>query len=650
MADFPTLTAALDARIDAGAVTFIDGEDDERRLAFGELRERALCLLGALRAAGLDAGDYLVLFVDDNARFVELFWAAVYGGIVPVPVAAGAAAAHLDKLLKVWGHLGEPALAADARLLARLREHADESTGARLAERALSPQPPSADRPAEPAAVTPETTAFVQFSSGSTGDPKGVVLTHANICANIRAIGEASRYHPDEVALSWMPLTHDMGLIGFHLNMLAQGFEHHLMRTDVFARRPLLWLRKAAEKRATLLCSPNFGYRHTLRAIGARGMPEVDLSAVRLIYNGAEPISTALAREFLETLAPTGLPAASMFPVYGLAEASLAATFPEPGSGLRTVVVDRTRLGVGESVARLEAGAPDAVELARLGRPIPGFALRLADDAGQALGDGVVGRVQIAGDNVTSGYVDHPEANAAALTDDGWLDTGDLGFTDDGELVITGRAKEIIFINGQNHYPQDLEAAAIGAAGVDLNKVVAVGVPAADGGGDELVLFVLFRGAIEAFAPMAREVAGRVNQRTGLSVARVLPVTHIPKTTSGKLQRGQLAGDYAAGAFDEQAAALAALLGESAEAAAEETAGDQDVAARLKAICDEVVPGKKVGYDDNLFEIGLSSLDLAQIHEGIEADFPDRLDVTDLFDYPTINELAAFLTADTSAA
>lgn len=652
MGSFKTLADALDAAAQtAGEIGFIDGANDERRLSYRLLSRAAMRLLAVLQARGANPGDPLILFVGDNLRFLQFFWAAVYGGLTPVPVAAGATDAHLEKLVRVWKHMGEPRVVTDPRHQERIRgwleSHGETQAAERLAANALSDEPPGVETPAERAAVAAQDTAFIQFSSGSTGDPKGVVLSHANVLANIRGITEGSRFTNEEVAVSWMPLTHDMGLIGFHLTLLCHSFNHYLMATDLFARRPMLWLQKAAEKQATLLCSPNFGYRHTLRAIAARGLPDLDLSAVRRIYNGAEPISPVLAREFLQTLAPTGLSANSMFAVYGLAEASLAATFPPAGEGLSTVSVARGELGVGDPVRFADGN--DAVELVDLGRPVSGADLRIADAQGQVLAEDIVGRVWIAGDNVTAGYYHNEAANEAALIGDGWLDTGDLGFTHGGDLVITGRAKEIIFVNGQNHYPQDLEQIATAADGGELNKIAAVGVRPPGGDADELVLFVVFRGHNEDFVAIARAVSSVINQRTGLAVSRVLPVRNIPKTTSGKLQRSQLASAYAAGEFADVAAELDALMRPSKAAAEQAELASGRAVDELKAICDEVAPDKQIGYDDDLFETGLSSLELAQIHEGIEARWPDRLEVTDLFDYPTINELAAYLQSATAA-
>ena len=647
MTRYDTLTQMLDAAAETpGEIGFIDGANDERRLGYRLLRRAAERMLAVLQARGASAGEPLILYIPDTLRFLQFFWAGLYGGLVPVPIAAGATRAHLDKLVRVWRHMGEPRLVIDTRHLARVREHLEEAgdsdSAERLAARAISDEPSAVETPAEPAPARPEQTAFIQFSSGSTGDPKGVVLTHANILANIDAISTGSEMGEHEIALSWMPLTHDMGLIGFHLTLVYSAFTHYLMTPDLFARRPLLWLEKASEKGATLLCSPNFGYRHVLRAIKARGLPDgLDLSPVRLIYNGAEPISAPLAREFITELAPCGLADNVMFCVYGMAEASLAASFPPPERGLASIRVAATTLGVGDAIQPSEA--PQTIELVDLGQPVKGADIRIVDDNEASLAADHVGHVWIRGANVTAGYHDNAEANAAAQRSDGWLATGDLGFIHAGSLFITGRAKDIIFVNGANFYPQDIEAVAAGAPQIELGKIAAAGVRSEDAEADALVLFVVFRGHDDDFVPIARNVAQYVNQQTGLVVDQVVPIERMPKTTSGKLQRADLARAYTEGAYGQRLATLAALMTTGEPAAPVPEADAPSAATLLAGICAEVAPDKQIGADDNLFEVGLSSLELAQIHEGIEAQWPGQLEVTDLFDYPTINDLAEVL-------
>ncbi|MCX7058108.1 MAG: AMP-binding protein, partial [Proteobacteria bacterium] len=235
--------------------------------------------------------------------------------------------------------------------------------------------------------------------------------------------------------------------------MFSNQIENYLMPTELFIRRPLLWPKFASDKRATILSSPNFGYRHFLKVLGDRSLEGIDLSATRLIFNGAEPISVELCDEFMDRMAPYGLKRSAMFPVYGLAEATLAVTFPPPGSAYAARHFDRHRLSIGAPAGIVAAGAQDALSLMSVGRPIPGTEVRIADEAHAALPDGSVGHLLIRGGNVTHGYYQAPEINARTITADGWLDTGDLGVVVEGELYVTGRAKEIIFVNGQNYFP-----------------------------------------------------------------------------------------------------------------------------------------------------------------------------------------------------
>src|SRR5271170_5191313 len=640
------------------AVTYVEGENSERRVPYGDIHQRALGILYHLQALGAQRGDKMIIFLSNNEQFLDGFWAAVCGGITPVPLAVGISDEHRHKLLRVartlagpGSLLGKPLLYTDAKSLERLGALAAEVGESAIfedlkARSFLVESITDISRPGKLHRPDPSDLAFIQFSSGSTSEPKGVMLTHGNLIANIQGATAVGKYNDADVTLSWMPLTHDMGLIGFFLMQFANRVHINLMPTELFVRRPLLWLQVASKKRATVTCSPNFGYRHFLKVLGNRKLDAVDLSSLRLIFNGAEPISVDLCNEFMRTLAYTGLKRRAMYPVYGLAEASLGVTFPTPDSDYRWVRVNRRKLGLGSTVEINPADGRDVLELMCVGRVIPNTELRIADDSRSAVPEGEVGHILIRGASVTRGYFGDPEATALAIDADGWVDTGDLGFLHEGSLYIAGRSKEIIFVNGQNYYPYDLENIAQRAPGLDLNKLVAAGVARPDSQGEELVVFVLHRGSSTEFLPTAAAVQRLINEHTGLEVAQVIPTKRIPKTTSGKVQRHLLEQAYVDGEFDAELKELKALR--EAPGGAAPVSGTE-LETRLQSICEAALPGKRIDINDNLFEIGASSLKLIEIHENVDRDFPGLIDLTELFDYPTIAQLARHLDAKLAA-
>jgi acyl-CoA synthetase (AMP-forming)/AMP-acid ligase II/aryl carrier-like protein len=627
------------------AVTYVEGENSERRVPYGDVYSRALGILYHLQSIGAQRGDKMIIFLSSNEQFLDGFWAAVCGGITPVPLAVGISDEHRHKLLRVARKLGKPLLYTDAKNLDRL-----QALAAQVGESALFDELKSRaflvesitdiSRPGKLHRPAPDDLAFIQFSSGSTSEPKGVMLTHGNLIANTQGSTSVDQFNDADVTLSWMPLTHDMGLIGFYLMQFANRVHINLMQTELFVRRPLLWLQVAAKKRVTITCSPNFGYRHFLKVLGDRKLEGVDLSSIRLIYNGAEPISVDLCNEFMNALAYTGLKRQSMYPVYGLAEASLAVTLPALGSDYRWIRVNRHKLGVGSVIEQNPVDSRDVLELMCVGRVVPNTELRIADEARAAVPEGRIGHILIRGASVTRGYFGDPEATALAIDADGWVDTGDLGFLHEGSLYIAGRSKEIIFVNGQNYYPYDLENIAQRAPGLDLNKLVAAGVQKPGSQGEELVVFVLHRGSMAEFLPTAAAVSRLINEHTGLEVAQVIPTKRIPKTTSGKVQRHLLETAYIDGEFDAELEELQQLR--AAPGAAAPVSGSE-LETRLQSICEAALPGKRIGVDDNLFDIGASSLKLIEIHENVDRDFPGLVDLTELFDHPTIAELAKHL-------
>ncbi|MCG6970999.1 MAG: non-ribosomal peptide synthetase [Gammaproteobacteria bacterium] len=644
---YTTIIDALEDHLQSPhGVTFIESSDKETFVSYRQLHDNAMVLLHQFQEQGLQQGQHLILFINDNQSFLNAFWACLLGGIVPVPVAVGISDEHKAKLFRILSKLDQGRIFTDEKSFARLqqflasaqaREVTNLSADQLKIHTFVAEQIKTASVSGVKAPVTRDSTAFIQFSSGSTSEPKGVVLTHGNLMANIEGIGASDKMNDSDRSLSWMPLTHDMGIIGFHINMMVYNVNQYLMSTDLFSRRPILWLAKVSEHKATLLSSPNFGYKHYLKSYTPEKAADLDLSSVRLIYNGAEPISVDLCDQFLDTMAAHGLRRSAMHTVYGLAEASLAVSFPDPDTPFKCVSIDRHAIKTGDPVRFLPRDHKDAASFAIEGKPIKNTEVKITGPDGQAVAEDVTGDVQIRGGNVTHGYYQNDAANAQAFTGDGWLKTGDTGFVHQGELIITGRSKEIIFVNGQNYFPHDLESIALLSPQLELGKVAAFGITQDVAVESALLMFVLFRGDLKEFIAIDREITSLVGEHLGLEVTHVIPVKRIPKTTSGKIQRSVLARQYLDGDFDGVLKQLAQLQEPSPSRIRQP---DNSVEQQLLAICHNVIQDKILDLHTNLFEVGISSLALTEIHEQIDNAFPGKLEVDDLFEHPTLSALA----------
>lgn len=647
MIEFTSLQEALEkVRQGDRSITFVEGKLENRVVTYAALYQNSLGLLYDLQEQGLQPGDQLILFSKNNQSFIEAFWACIYGGIIPVPVAVGISDEHKAKLLRIFNKLERPFLFTEQEHLDRLTSYAHEHdmhesiNGVRNKTILLNLTERHGNQ-GKIHSVRPQDTAFIQFSSGSTSEPKGVVLSHENIMTNLDALAIGADYRPDDISLSWMPLTHDLGLLGFHLNMVLVNISQCLMPTDLFSRRPVLWLQKASELKASVLCSPNFGYKHFLKALADKNLDDIDLSRVRVIFNGAEPISLDLCEEFLSRMAPCGLRHEAMWTVYGLAEATLAVALPPTGENYQSVHVDRHKIKLADGVKFVNKNNPDALGFAIEGKAVKDIEIKITDEDNVTLAVNHVGLVQIKGPSVTKGYYQDPDASEAALTGDGWLQTGDLGFlTEKQELVITGRHKDIIFANAQNYYPHDIESVALQLPELELNKIVAYGVRVANADTDELLIFILFRAELKDFVGIVRDVTRHINEQTGLEVSRVIPVSRIPKTTSGKLQRRTLGDAYLNGEYDDVVHEIEKLLSETH---IQSTGGMTKTEHTIKNVCDKLVTDKSIDLQDNFFETGISSLTLTEIHQGVDELYPDLVDITDMFEYQSIAELARFI-------
>ncbi len=392
----------------------------------------------------------------------------------------------------------------------------------------------------------PDGLAVLQFTSGSTADPKGVMLAHRTILANIDGAGQAAQVDVDhDSVVSWLPLYHDMGLIGLLTLPMVTGIDLVLAAPQDFMAAPARWAEWMSHYRATATAGPNFSYALAARAL--RSSSGLDLSSWRIALNGAEPVDPATVAAFCSAGAEHGLDPGAVFPAFGMAEVAIAGAFPEPGRGMRLDVVDRQVLEA-DRYAAPSVERPGSRALARLGRPVPGLEMRICDpESGSTMTEREVGELQIRGTSVTPGYYRHPEATEAAFCE-GWLKTGDLAYLVDGELVVCGRLKDLIIVGGRNVFPEDVERAAAGADGVRAGNVIAFGV---DGPRGREGVVVVAETKADDLRPVRRAVASRVLEAVGIPATEIVLVAPgtLPKTSSGKLQRSLCRSRYLDAAF-----------------------------------------------------------------------------------------------------
>jgi 1-acyl-sn-glycerol-3-phosphate acyltransferase len=464
-----------------------------------------------------------------------------------------------------------------------------------------------------PVARGPDDIAFLQYTSGSTGNPKGVILTHANLLANLRAMGRAAGATAGDVFVSWLPLYHDMGLIGAWLGSFYFAMPLVVMSPLDFLARPTRWLWAIHRYRGTFSAAPNFAYEICATRLDERDLEGLDLSSWRWAFNGAEPVSADTMERFAARFACHGLDPATLAPVYGLAECALDLAFPPARRGLVVDRVDRSRLAHAGVAAPAAADDAQPLRIVGCGQPLAGYQIRIADDAGRELPERRVGRVEFQGPSATAGYFRNPEATAA-LFDGGWLDSGDLGYIAAGELYLTGRAKDMMIRGGQNHYPYELEDAAGSVAGVRKGCVAVFAVPDAARGSERIVVLAETRERDEAKrAQLRAQINALAADLVGGPADDVVlaPPHTVLKTSSGKIRRAASRELYLRGAIGQRAAPV---WGQFAGLAAASLRG------RLAQLARSAAELAYAGYAWTMFgALGLAAIAAALVLPGARA-------------------------------
>ena len=544
LTDARTLLDVLDAHLRAQpdrtqVICLVD--EAEHRITYRQLAEAADAIAAGLQRAGVQPRQTVALMLPTSPEYFGTYFGVLRAGAVPAPIYPPARASQLeDHVLRHAGILANAKAAMlvtvpEASLVARLLQARVPGLRQVTTPRELA----SAGAAPRPVAVRGDDIAFIQYTSGSTGNPKGVALTHANLLANIRAMAQAAEATPDDVFVSWLPLYHDMGLIGAWLAALTVGFPTVVMSPLAFLARPQRWLQAIHRWRGTLSAAPNFAYELCLKRIADADLEGLDLSCWRLAFNGAEAVRPETVRRFGERFARCGFKPEAMAPVYGLAEACVGLLFPPLGRVAPIDAIQREPFARGQRALPAPPGDAQALRFVGCGRALPGHEVRIVDADGKPLADRVEGRLEFRGPSATHGYYRNPR-QTEQLFHDGWLDTGDRAYRAGGDVFLTGRVKDIVIRGGRNLYPEEIEEAVGAVDGVRKGCVAVFGSPDPASGTEALVVLAEVRpGDTAALARVRASVAQAVIAAIGEPPDRIAlaPPHTVLKTSSGKIRR-----------------------------------------------------------------------------------------------------------------
>ncbi len=542
-----------DRKLDATAFWLEQVGEAPIRVTVNGLVEEAHQARRRLRGMGVGSRDAVLLVLPTSTDFIFFFWGTLLAGGTSVPAYPPARWTQLESFSGALQRMMSITKAKLAIVPGILRDYLrDNPTEGLDFSRIATPEQVWAAEPSdeEPVLPKPDDPALIQFSSGSTGEPRGICLTHANILANVSGFVDRMCIQPEDVVVSWLPLYHDMGLIGTMIGPLMADVELVSIPPQDFLRRPDFWLRVLGEHKGTVTVAPQFAYSLCVRKVHPSQLEGVDLSSLRILLNGAEPIHAADIEAFEKQFESIGMPKGTVTPCYGLGEATLAVTMRHPQTGIHGTLRPPD---VEDDLIPPPASSEDAAIVTSVGPTLKGVEVRIISHDGQVEPEGKIGEICVRGATVCAGYVT-AKGVESAIDPEGWLPTGDLGFLSAGELYVTGRKKDLIIVGGRNLYPQDVEEEAARIEGLRPGRIAAFGIPEPDRGTEVLVVVaetnvVGPEDPVKALSQLRKQILARfgVTPYDMVIVGR----TQLPLTTSGKLRRFQTRTEYLRASFTE---------------------------------------------------------------------------------------------------
>ncbi len=601
-------------------ITYLQQDGSEVFQSYAELLRQAKCILGGLKALGLQPQDQVIFQLQHHPDFLATLWGCWLGGFVPVPLAIAPSYtpdnSKANLLYHAWQLCDRALIITHQELVPAVRSFSEDFHAVAIDE--LQSYKPYYNWHSS----NPDDLALLLMTSGSTGVPKGVMLSARNLLVSAFGMAKVNRLSQEDITLNWMPLEHVASLVMFHFTEVYLGCQQIHVSNEIVLQNPLEWLDLCDRYRVTATWAPNFAYGLINERVEAISQPRWELSCLRWMGNGAEAVVGKTTRRFLELLAPHGLASTAVSPGYGMSETC---------SG----IVHSHRFSLKSSL--------DDEPFVEVGLPIPGVSLRIVNEENQVVAEGTIGLLQVKGLTVTSGYYKRPDRDHEIFTEDGWFNTGDLGFLREGRLTITGRQKEVIIINGVNYFNHEIEAVVEEVDGIEVSYTAACAVRGSEETTDKLAIFFTPSETFE-LTSLIKTIRKILVSKIGVYPDYLIPVKRdiIPKTAIGKIQRQQLSKRFESGEFDSNVAQINTLINSLNPSDLPRS----DLECQIAEIWQEFLGIRQVGLHDNFFELGGNSLLLMQVLAKLQEGLGKQLSSVELFQYPTIAALAQYLSQE----
>ncbi|WP_431165610.1 non-ribosomal peptide synthetase [Tenacibaculum halocynthiae] len=627
-------------------ITFIDERNSLTHLSYKKIYIEACYKLHALQEKGLKPGDELIFQFESNRNFVITFWACVLGKIIPVPVAFVAAANTVKKISGIWKRLKNPFIITDKTVLKTTFQNHEkyDAVFSEMLDKFIVYDELQFSKRAIPIKAESTDIVFIQFSSGSTGEPKGVINTHEAIIYNYNDYVSNINVSSKDRFLGWVPLIHDMGLVFFHIVPLLANASQFLMPPTLFLTYPELWMESMSEHQITISGSPNFGYRMVLDNLDRITLEKLTLNKVRLMVNSAEPVSISDCRKFSKAFEKQGFPQNTVRAAYGLAEAVLGVSMNHnEEEESKEYFLNRGKLNVGDEIVISENKTEITASYANLGT-FNYTEITIVDKDNNILPDKSLGFVRLRSKAITRGYYNDSASTKKSISEEGWLNTGDIGFLDNKKLVLTGRAKEMILINGQNYFPNDIDCLLEEIPGINFQQAISCNIFNENTNTDEIYVFVLYKDKIRNFIELSTQIKKHISLKIGVKVNGVIAVDKIHKTTSGKPQRYMLRDNFFKGKYDEfieEVRQEKKLIKEELKELSK-----QQVENKIISVIKNVTEIDFIDINTNFFDLGITSIQTVQVKVILEELFMEQIEEVILFKYTNIRELSEYFYKD----